>query len=70
MIRHKGQSSQAKHEHYPAIIIFFGKFRQNTENHESKKNVPAPKTGAMIAEVRFVCKLAFTGKSLFFTFCP
>lgn len=37
MIRHKGQSSQAKHEHYPSIIIFFGKFRQNTENHESKK---------------------------------
>jgi len=40
MIRHKGQFSQAKHEHYPAIIIFFGKFRQNAENREPQRKRP------------------------------
>ena len=65
MIRYKSQPSQAKYEHYPAIIIFFGKSRQNAETRKFQKNVPAPKTDAMIAEVRFVCKLVLRANPSF-----
>ncbi len=87
MIRYKVQPSQAKYERYPAISSFLVSLIKALKTANLKENVPAPKTGAMIAEVRFVCKLIlranlsssrfarnrpsrFTGKSLFFTFCP
>lgn len=87
MIRYKSQPSQAKYERYPAISSFLVSLIKALKTANLKENVPAPKTDARIAEVRFVCKLVlranlsflrfarnrpsrFTGKSLFFTFCP
>ena len=65
MIRYKVQPSQAKYERYPAIIIFFGKSHQNAETRKFQKNVPVPKIDAMIAEVRFVCKMFYGQISVF-----
>ena len=68
MIRYKVQPSQAKYERYPAIIIFFGKSHQNAETRKFQKNVPVPKIDAMIAEVRFVCKLVLRANLSFSRF--
>ena len=68
MIRYKVQPSQAKYERYPAIIIFFGKSHQSAETRKFQKNVPVPKIDAMIAEVRFVCKLVLRANLSFSRF--
>lgn len=75
MIRYKGQASQAKHERYPAIIIFFlVSLTKALKTANLKENVPAPKPNVLIDEdakrICFVCNLAFTGRSQFFKFCP
>lgn len=51
MIRLKGQSSQAKHEHYPSIIIvlFLVRFVKTLKT-TNQKNVPAPKLNAGLAK--------------------
>lgn len=74
MIRHKGQFSQAKHEHYPAISSFLASLIKVLKPANLKENVSVPKPNALIDEdakrICFVCNLTFTGKSQFFTFCP
>lgn len=65
MIRHKVQPSQAKYERYPAISSFLVSLIKALKTANLKENVPAPKTGAMIAEVRFVCKLILRANPVF-----
>lgn len=70
MIRHKGQSSQAKHERYPAIIIFFGKSHQSAETRESQRKRPCAKNRRNDCRSPFCLQARFTGKSLFFHVLP
>ena len=68
MIRYKVQPSQAKYECYPAISSFLVSLIKALKTANLKENVPAPKTGAMIAEVRFVCKLVLRANLSFLRF--
>ena len=45
MIRYKGQSSQAKHEHYPSIIILVS-FVKTLKTANPNENVAVPKPNA------------------------
>lgn len=65
MIRYKSQPSQAKYERYPAISSFLVSLIKALKTANLKENVPAPKTDAMIAEVRFVCKLVLRANPIF-----
>lgn len=65
MIRYKVQPSQAKYERYPAISSFLVSLIKALKTANLKENVPVPKTGAMIAEVRFVCKLILRANPVF-----
>ena len=65
MIRYKSQPSQAKYERYPAISSFLVSLIKALKPANLKENVPVPKTGAMIAEVRFVCKLVLRANPVF-----
>lgn len=68
MIRYKVQPSQAKYERYPAISSFLVSLIKALKTANLKENVPAPKTDAMIAEVRFVCKLVLRANPCFSRF--
>ena len=68
MIRYKSQPSQAKYERYPAISSFLVSLIKALKTANLKENVPAPKTDARIAEVRFVCKLVLRANLSFLRF--